>query len=158
MGILSDFVVADASDADAIAANPDRRRWPAFQSKGFTPLEVAWLHFLITGQDAHAPATPRKVVTNPFTRQQQVVSALGSYSDFKCLLDAGESWVHIVPEALVRELANATQLAAVAERWAECEEMQGADPGVLNGVLVALQRLARVALAQGKPLLLWTSL
>jgi hypothetical protein len=86
------------------------------------------------------------------------VSALESYSDFQRLLDAGESWVHVVPEALVGELANATRLATVAERWAECEEMQGAVPGVLNGVLVELQRLARVAMAEGKPLLLRTSL
>jgi hypothetical protein len=158
MGILSDFVVADRSDADAIASSTDRKRWAAFEAGDFTPLEVAWLHFVITGEDADAPASPREVVTSRFTGEQIVVSALVRYSSFECLVDRGGSWVHVVPDGLVAELADMTQLEAVAERWLECEEMQGAELGVLNGVLVELQGLARVALAAKKPLLLWTSL
>lgn len=37
MGILSDFIVADPTDAGAIDAATDRARWPTYQSKGLRP-------------------------------------------------------------------------------------------------------------------------
>jgi hypothetical protein len=158
MGILSDFVVADPSDAAAVAAGPDRSRWPCVQSGDFTVLEVAWLHFLITGEDADAPASPRQVVLNPFTKREVVVSALTQYADFPCLVDEGESWVHQLPEGLVDELAGASDLPSIAKRWASCEELQGADADSLTAVLEDIQRMARLARSSGKALLLWTSL
>jgi hypothetical protein len=158
MGILSDFVVADPSEAKVVAGAGDRRRWPVLQSNGFTVLEVAWLHFLITGEDADAPASPPKVVQNPFTKREQVVSALVQYSDFPCLADTGETWLHQLPNGLVDELAKATDLPLIADRWASCEELRGAKPEILAGILMDLQRLARLARSSKKALLLWTSL
>lgn len=158
MGILSDFVVAHAAEAEAIAATPKRTRWPAFESKGFTVIEVAWLHFLITGEEADAPASPPRIVRNPFTGRDQHVSAFDCYADFKCLIDNGESWVHEIPASLVDELAGASDLANIAERWTACEEMAGSTSSDLVAVLVELQRLALVARKEGKALLLWTSL
>lgn len=158
MGILSDFLVADPSEANEVQGTADHRRWPVQQSNGFTVLEVAWLHFAITGEDADAAAIPRRVVTNPFTKREQVVSALAQYSDFPCLADTGESWLHRLPDGLVDELADLTDLSSVAERWASCEELQGAESATLANVLVELQRLARLARSSKKALLLWTSL
>ena len=158
MGILSDFLVADPSEANAVEGSADHQRWPVLQSNGFTVLEVAWLHFVITGEDGDAPAVPRRVVSNPFTKREQVVSALAQYSDFPCLVDTGESWLHRLPDGLVDELADATDLSSIAERWASCEELQGAESATLASVLAELQRLARMARSSKKALLLWTSL
>jgi len=158
VGILNDFVVADPSEADAISETVDRRRWPSLKSTGFTVLHVAWLHFAITGEDADAPAVPHQVVQNPFTKREQVVTALVQYSDFPCLVDTGETWLHKVPDGLVDELAEATDLASIADRWASCEELRGAEPSTLQGVLASLQGLARLARSSKKALLLWTSL
>ena len=159
MGILSDFIVADPTDAGAIDAATDRARWPTYQSKGFTQLEVAYLHFLLAGADPHAPTSPPKVVVNPFTKREATVSVLVAYLDeFTCLLQTEGSWVHRLPEALVAEIATATNLASIAEAWAGCEELHGAEPKSLRDVLIELQRLARLAKAEKKSLLLWTSL
>jgi hypothetical protein len=141
-----------------IVDGSENARWPVLQSTGFTVLEVAWLHFLITGEDANAPASPRQVVRNPFTKRDDVVSALGQYSDFPCLADTGGAWLHQLPDGLVDDLAGATNLPSVAQRWASCEELRGAEPSTLTDVLTALQGLARLARSTKKALLLWTSL
>jgi hypothetical protein len=159
MGILSDFVVADAAEADAVGGTLDRRRWPLFQSSGFTVLEVAYLHFLLADEDPDAMASPPRSVRNPFTKREEPVLALADYiSEFACLLDAGESWVHKLPDGLVGELASATNLTAIAERWASCDALVGAESATLIGVLAELQRLARLAQSSQKAVLLWTSL
>lgn len=79
-------------------------------------------------------------------------------SEFPCLVDTGETWVHQLPDGLVDELVAATNLPSIAERWAACEELRGAEPVTLLDVLRDLQRLARTARESGKALLLWTSL
>jgi hypothetical protein len=159
VGILSDFIVADPSQAGSIGASVDRGPWPALQSKGFTVLEVGLLHFALTGEDAAAHVNPRRFVRNPFTKKDQPVTVLGAYVDAFRRLEEGEGWwVHELPASLVAEVANANDLGAVAEKWAAFEELRGADRDHLAELLVELQRLARLARAQRESLLLWTSL
>ncbi|HEY2516149.1 MAG TPA: hypothetical protein VGI39_35000 [Polyangiaceae bacterium] len=159
MGILSDFVVADRSEAAAVADAVRRDRWPSLQSKGFTLLELGLLHFALTGTDPDVPVSPPEFVKNPFTKTEMPVTVGTAYLDeFTCLQDRGESWVHEVPGPLVAELGNAASLKEAATRWARNEELRGASTADLEVVLVQLQRLARLALEQKKSLLLWTSL
>jgi hypothetical protein len=159
MGILSDLVVADRAEAAAIGASVGRESWPSLESKGFTVLEVGLLHFVLTGQDPDAPANPPTSVKSRFDGKEHPVTLGSKYTaDFECLYDHRESWVHEVPASLVDELAKATRLKEVASKWAEFEELEGGDPEDLAGVLAELQRLARLARAQEKSLLLWTSL
>jgi hypothetical protein len=159
MGLLSDFVVADRSEAEAVATTLDRKRWPSLQSKGFTPLEVGFLHFVLTGEDPHAAVSPPRFVKDPATGEELPIPVCVAYIDnFTCLDDRVEAWVHELPASLVGELADASGLDAAAARWAEFEELEGADPEDLGAVLVDLQRLARLAREQKKTLLLWTSL
>lgn len=158
MGILSDFIVADPSEAASIGANVDRGRWPTLQSKGFTVLEVALLHFAVTGEDAEAHVKPVRLVWNRFSKKDQPVTVLGDYiNGFRCLAEGEGWWVHEVPSAMVDEVANAKDLRAVAGKWSAFEELLGADRDSLAEVLIELQRLSRLAGGQ-KSLLLWTSL
>lgn len=124
MGVLSDFVVADRSEATAVA-DTDRKRWPSLQSKGFTQLEIGLLHFALTGEDPDAPLSPPKFVKNQFTGKELPVTVGTAYLDgFLCHDDRGEAWVHEVPPSLVGELAEASGLDAVAAKWAEFEELE----------------------------------
>jgi hypothetical protein len=133
-----EFLVADRSEVGAIASSENRKRWPVVESSDFTALEVALLHFAITGED-HALLT--------------------AYVDtFPCLDDSEDHWLHEVPASLVDELARASDLPAVAAKWAAFEELDGATPDTLARVLVELQGLARLATRERKSLLLWTSL
>jgi hypothetical protein len=159
MGILSDFVVADAPEATAIGAKAGHGRWPSHRSSGLTHLEVGLLHFAITGEDPSAPVSPPRFIKNPFTGEELPEMVVTAYLDrFACLDDRGESWVYEIPESLVEELGRATDLRAVASRWAANEELRGADDDVLTHLLEQIQHLARLARAQRKALLLWYSL
>jgi hypothetical protein len=159
MGILSDFIVADPSQARSIGAGVDRRGWPTIQSKGLTVLEAGLLHFALVGQDAAAQVSPSRFVRNPFTKKEQPVTVLRAYIEgFRCLEENDLGLVHELPASLVEEVANADDLRGVAERWAAFEELRGAGCDYLAEFLVELQALARLARTQGTSLLLWTSL
>lgn len=159
MGILSDFVVADRSEAAAVADAVRRDRWPSLEAKGFTNLQVGLLHFALTGADPNVPVSPPRFVKNPFTKKDMPVTVGTAYLDgFALLQDSGEAWVHEVPVSLVTELADAASLKEAAARWAGSEELRGAYPADLEAILIQLQRLARLALEQEKSLFLWTSL
>ena len=54
MGILSDFIVAAPSAAATILASAGRKRRPTLQWKRITVIELALLHFILTGEDADA--------------------------------------------------------------------------------------------------------
>jgi hypothetical protein len=54
VGILTDFIVAAPSAAATILASAGRKRWPTLQGKGITVVELALLHFILTGEDADA--------------------------------------------------------------------------------------------------------
>ena len=159
MGILSDFVVADRSEAAAVADTVRRDRWPSLELKGFTHLEVGLLHFALTGADPDVPVSPPRFVKNPFTKREMPVTVGTAYVDgFTRLQDRGEAWVYEVPLSLVAELADTASPKEVAIRWAASEELRGARPADLEAILIQLQRLARLAIEQNKSLLLWTSL
>jgi hypothetical protein len=136
--MLSDFVVADRSEAGAIARSADHQSWPSFRSGDCTVFELGLLHFALTGEDT---------VT------------LSAYVDtFACLDDSDDWWLHELPASFVEELAGAGDLKAIAARWASFEELDGAPADSLADLLVELQRLSRLARQERKSLLLWTSL
>ena len=159
MGILTDFVMADVSEANAVASAVDRGKWPTVSSGRLTTLEVARLHFVMTGEDPDAPASPPQTVRNPFTKAEVPVTIFMQYmSTFTTLVDGGEFWVHQLPASLVGEIAQASDLPSIAERWAACDEMEGAEAGYLSDLLSQLRDLARRAQSSEKALLLWFSL
>lgn len=157
MALTSIFVVA--SRADSADPDADPTRWPSLETKNFTTLEVALLHFAITGEDASTLAQPARSVTNPFTKKATQVTVGAVYGDaFACLEDLEEAWVHELPEALVAEIATANDLPAIVERWNAYESLRPASLKGLTAILEELQRLARLARAGKKSLVLFTSL
>lgn len=159
MGILADFLVADPSEAAAIDAATDRTRWHVYQSKGFTGVELAQIHFMIRGLDPDAEVVPRRTVRNRFTNKEQAITEFDDYfGRFELVHQTEGTWIQRLPDDLAADLADLADEQAVAEAWAECEELEGAEPDVLVEVLRALRTLSRRARNEGKALLLWTSL
>jgi hypothetical protein len=85
MGILSDFLVANRSEA----ATTDRGAWP--RSKGrITVLELTQLHFALTGEDGDEPTG--KTAVHPFTgAKYPITRSMVFLSGLECLVDEGES-------------------------------------------------------------------
>lgn len=157
MGILNDFLVADPSEAAPIDAATDRSRWHVYQCKGFTGVELAQIHFLLRGLDPLAEAVPRRTAVNPFTKQETAVAAIADYFErFELLFESDGRSVQRLPDDLVADLADLADERAFGETWAQCAELEGADPDDLAEVLRTLRTLARRARTERKALLLWT--
>ncbi|MGH7281135.1 MAG: hypothetical protein ACRELY_06405 [Polyangiaceae bacterium] len=102
MGLLSDFLVADRTDANAIADNRESDRWTKLELTGFTSLEVSLLHFAITGDDADAPVSPSRFVDVGEGQKIEITTSMAYDETFDLLVDGGEAWVWEIPSALCR--------------------------------------------------------
>ncbi len=73
--------------------------------------------------------------------------------------DGEEAWMIRFPADLVTRLAAATpgELDAARVEWANLEEL-GVDPSDLTELMVALQRLAKLAVSTGRSVYLYGSL
>jgi hypothetical protein len=72
-------------------------------------------------------------------------------------------WIHRLPDELVKWLSTLqpADLDGVAMKWSQTEELQEMEdrqPGITLEVVVAITRLARKAVDEGKHLYLWSSL
>jgi len=147
MGVLSDIIIADRTEATSINAAEGNhlKQWDCLESKGIDTIKLGSLSRILAGRSLDdVPAVP-VFMDN---------SLLDKYSD-------DGPWVYLVPDQLVSALAALDDDAeeTVAASWAEIEEFRLSrwQPMDVQEYLHDLIEYARKARDQGKSLLLWMS-
>jgi hypothetical protein len=141
--MLTDFVVADRSEAEAVSSSTTRSStWPCFESKG---LDNSVLAALWSALDPSADS-------GSLEGEKHLIFTKGN----------GGPWVFNVPTALVTGLSALSPglLLQVAERWVEQPELKPAGWQALDvaPAIEALSAIASTAISKKKCLLLWMSL
>jgi hypothetical protein len=142
MGVLSDLVVADESDAGKVGRAPvPSREFGGIDIKGIDSIKFGTLHSLLTG------ATFRELL--PLYDPVVTVSEEGP-------------WVFRIPQDLVERLVGlgAAERRSTAEQWAATEEfrLDGWKPQEVADALEAICGEASKAMSSGRALFLWMSL
>jgi hypothetical protein len=143
MSIISDFIVATASDAHAYAQwsasgeTSASSRYTVAGYNGLTDLDVSTLWAIVTGEEWDI----------------DVHELPGEPGD-----EDEDSMLSQFPAPLVSALAALQEpaLAGIAAQWAQAEELDW-EPEELLPVVSDLRRLAAQASSQGKHLYLWSS-
>ena len=143
MGVLTDFVVADRTDAQRVCdSDCPSRDFAGLDAKGIDPVKLGTLHAVLAGGDFDP-------------------SSLG---DMLCSGGEDGPWVSEVPPDLVRRLAALTprQLAAAGKKWAATEEFSPKcddwPAEAVQQVLSDLAALCKRAVGEGKAVLMWMCL
>ena len=143
MGVLSDLIVADRSEAQAIidAHGTHDRTWPVLESKGINEVKLESLWSALPGG----------------SRDPAFMDATS------CVYRAkGGPWVMVVPPPMVLALSNVAdnELDRLAAAWADTDEgrEEGWSADGARDFLVELVAIARRAREAQKDLLLWTCL
>lgn len=139
MSVLTSIIIAEHSEALRVAeaANPTEL-WEGIDAKGMDPVKLCSLYAILAACDP---------------------DAVLSLFDQLAGSDEGP-WVMRTPPDLPELLASISDPDQVAQQWAETEEFR-IDNWPLNAVkdsLAELTRIASMAQAQGKPLVMWMSL
>ena len=147
MGILTDLVIADVADAEAVLDAPTHTpKWKAIEAKGVETIKLSTLAFILEGK--------------PLDIEPVVEFSKG----FTQLASAGDEgpWVFLVPATLTVNLAKVSDanMPKVVDAWHLTEELQldrwsKSDVSVL---LKEMRGLAADSVKAGKPILLWMSL
>ncbi|QWF17545.1 hypothetical protein [Lysobacter capsici] len=143
MSIMSDFIVATASDARAYAQwtasgeTAASSRYTVASYNGLTDLEVSNLWAILTDEEWDI----------------DVHELPGEPGD-----EDEDSMLSQFPAPLVNALAalQETALSDIAAQWAQSEELDW-EPEALLPVVTDLRRLAAQAKGEGKHLYLWSS-
>jgi hypothetical protein len=148
MGALCDYFSA-SSDEAAVAMLETPGGPAAAPSPGRSVLELKNIEPIVNMQTLEELLTVRstdEVTRNP--RQGNILE-----------VDPEGAAVVSITVELQQALAtsDADTLRAVAQRWAETDELIGSDPNDLTDVLLELAQLARDALARGHTLYCWLS-
>lgn len=143
MGVLTDFVIAHAEDAQRVGdSDCPSEDFGGLDAKGIDVVKLGTLHAILNGTE-YDPTFDCPLLYSP---------------------SEDGPWVFQVPEDLVHQLANAsdTDLPRVAEVWASTEEFcppyGNWSSEEVRQVLEELAALCRKAVAEGKELLMWASL
>jgi hypothetical protein len=144
MGLTTDFVIAEISEAKAVLAEPSPvRRWPGVEAKSIDTIRLSTLASILAGK-------------------AQDVDAIVAYSEkFLFLASTGDNERHVLllPEQFVRDLAiiKESDLARVAKAWLATEEFQmdreWTEKDVLD-IVRHLRGLASDSVRLKKPILL----
>ncbi len=148
MGITTDFVIADVSEAKAVLAEPaPTRRWPGVEAKSIDIIRLSSLAEILAGKALD-------------------VDAVSAYSEkFVFLESTGDNERHVLllPDEFVKRLASIkdNEIPGVAKTWLATEEFQ-ADGGwtapEVGEIVRGLHNLASEAVRKKKPVLLQWSL
>jgi hypothetical protein len=141
MGVLTDLVIADKSEAEAVARSvAPWEGWRWVEAKGHDEFTLGALLCVLRGESY------REAVSGEFPLLAQV-SEEGP-------------WVFAVPEALpvaLQRLDDGRISGAVSE-WLRTEEMRDADREGAEIFVRELKGLAAEAVARRTPILMWVSL
>jgi hypothetical protein len=143
MGATTEFVVADAADAQRV--NDQRDSFQRLNANGIDQVRMGTLYALLTGADAD-PA----FMTDP--------------ESFAYTASDDGPWVQAVPEDMLLRLAGLSEfdIRRIGDEWSATEEF---DPMYSSWTrddiatfLTNLQALGADAVARQKTLFMWTSL
>ena len=162
MGVLTDIVLARASDADAVLANHPQRGWPTLGANGLDTLKLADLYAVLLADDTDPQALSDEfeLIAPKTASPDDGLWLMGVPGRFQALLLA-------LPVAPVpgghdsqREL---DALRAIAARWLAVDEPPDWPEAALTAWLLRLRRMVQQAQADQRsadPLqvYLWTSL
>jgi hypothetical protein len=146
MSVLTDIVLARASEAEAVLTQHPQRTWPHISANGLGPLQLGDLYALLAKPEADA--LDLSDAFQPIASDQS---------------DDEGPWVMPWPERFTALLAELplTQTTAIAQQWLACDEPpdwpQAALVGLLNE-LVPLAQQVQQAKAEPMALMLWVSL
>jgi hypothetical protein len=148
MGITTDFVIAEASEAKAVLAEPaPTRRWPGVEANSIDTIRLSSLASILTGRALDG-------------------DTVFAYSEkFTFLESTGDNERHVLllPDEFVNRLASLkdNEIPGYAKTWLRTDEFR-ADGGwtevEVREVLRELRNLASEAIRQNKPVLLQWSL
>jgi hypothetical protein len=147
MGVLSNIVIADKSEARDIAeCDTPARQWEGIELKTLDPVKLGTLWAILSSESG----------------VEAVVELAGRFSLLYEVSDDGP-WVYEVPCDLRNRLAelaamNPEAVLPVARDWASTEELQDWEFEEVASVVYDICDLADSARLQGKDLLLWISL
>lgn len=143
MGVLTDIVVADATEAANVAADSQHiQTWPGVDAKGVDSVKLAILWAMLANNPSKANAG----------------------TDFETLHETSDEgpWVFRVPEELVQLLAalDDAGVASTGAAWAKAEEfvLDGWNAAAVRSILCDLRTLARDTVAKRRDMLMWMSL
>ncbi len=143
MGVLTDIVVADSSEAIAVAqSSVPSRDWEGIDAKGIEHVKLAQLSAILR-DESYDP---------DFVTQIEDLAEVSEEGP----------WVFRLPQDFVHRLASLSedQTPVVAEKWAKTEEfiLDGWAASDVASVLSDLHRVAEIACSRDKALLMWMSL
>jgi hypothetical protein len=145
MSVLSDFFAASPEQitVDSLVQSP-AGRYPTVQSSSFTPLELAMLEQIATGERLDPMAAVARIDNFP---QVLEVTPEGP-------------WVFRLSRALQDALADAPTgaLDRWAAEWITAEELEGMELEDCVDLLEELSGLAKEASSKGQNLYVWSSL
>jgi hypothetical protein len=148
MGVLSDFIIADRSEAAAInaAGGAHLKQWPCLDSKGIDTIKLGTLY---------------QILHNRSSDDWNFVASFMQDALLDRPTDDGP-WVFLIPDELASAVAalDETRAVAVTSKWAATEEFENAGWQVedVEQYLQLLITHATAACDAGKRLLLWMSL
>jgi hypothetical protein len=146
MGVLNHLLVADASEADAVAASDEpSQTWDGFFCRGLDRIKLATLWALVEAGSAD-------------DRLEQRLDEIRTIPEG----DQGP-WVDIIPSKMMAALASIAALEegeqqAIAERWGQTEEFEGWEASEIFDLVRSIGNTAETAQLENKSLLIWTSL
>jgi hypothetical protein len=148
MGITTDFVIAEASEAKAVLSEPaPTRHWPGVEAKSIDTIRLSTLASILSGKALD-------------------VDTVVAYSEkFTFLESTGDNERHVLllPDEFVKRLASIkdNEIPGFAKTWLGTEEFQldgGWTEMEVREVVRGLRNLASDAVRQEKPVLLQWSL
>jgi len=142
MGVLSDLIVGNETDAEEIVNTPaPSQAFGGVDIKGIDTVKLATLHSIVTDR------TPAEL------RGAYEPTATASH---------GEAWLIPIPAELVSQLAalNSAERRSVAERWSRTDEFQMDqwNPQTIAQALDQICNEATKASSSQRTLFLWMSL
>lgn len=143
MSVLTDLIIADESEAKAIAVSGSPLlHWSGIAAKGIDHVKLGKLLSIVMG------VPYQNSFINEFTQ----------------IAEASEDgpWVFRMPPRLVRPLAamQGDELVRISGQWATAEEFarSGWDEAAVIQMLTSICDLSKQAIATGKALLMWVCL
>lgn len=143
MGLLSDFVIADAGSGPAIGeSHHPADTWPTFKAKGMDMIKLASLYCAITGETYH----------NDIQASFQLVG--GNKEE--------GPWVFEFPSEILQAIAGigASEIRRVAENWSETEglRMDRWTAESACSFIEAISAHAKGAVASSRSMYLWLAI
>lgn len=143
MGLLTDFIIAEPTEAEAICRSDNHlEKWRCVESKGVDNIKLAGLwSVLVPGESGASLESEERLIH----------------------MDSNEGpWVFLIPQELTERLAGikGPEINEIAQSWCDHEECRydGWKPEDVEPLLNALTVHAKSAIADEKPILLWMCL